>query len=349
MLTRAAGIVIGGFERDHATGALRQAVQAEQRAAERAQRRLEHRRGDRSGAVGDRAQSRVVALGGSRHGGQHLQHRGHQHRVGHALPLEDVEHALRLELAHQDGRRPVPEAAVRPADPADVEHRQRREAHGALVERPAQRRLRGDREVGVRGEDALGDPGRARGVHLDDDVARLAAVARVARLVCREPALVVLAHDDQARRRREPFQHVLGDLAVPRPGDQQRRLCVCQHRAELRWREPPVERHEHCADLARGEQQLDDLRGGAVEIRDARPGPGAVREQRLREPVRALVEMRVRDLALTVPERHGLRALRRVATDDVRDAHVGRRLAHRASRKNRVISSSTSGCSVEYR
>jgi hypothetical protein len=46
-----------------------------------------------------------------------------------------------------------------------------------------------------------------------------------------------------------------------------------------------------------------------------------------------------------VPERHRLRALARVAADDVGNAEV----LHAAPSKNRAIASSTSGCSVEYR
>ena len=145
----------------------------------------------------------------------------------------------------------------------------------------------------MRGQHALRDAGRARRVHLDDHVAGSAAAARIARLVRRQPALVALAHDDQVRRRRQPLQHVLGDLAVRRAGDQHRRLRVRHHRGQLRRRQPPVQRHEHCADLARREQQLDHLGRRAVEVGDARAGAHAAREQRLREPVRALVEVSV--------------------------------------------------------
>ena len=337
-------IVVLRLERDHAAGALRQAVEPDQPAAERAQSRLQDRRGDRRGAVGDRPQRAVVAVGGARHGGEHLEHRRHEHRVGHAPALEDVEHGRRLEVAHEDRRGAVPQPAVRPADPADVEHRQRREADRALVEGPAARGLGGDGEVAVRGEHALRDPGRAGRVHLDDHVAGLAAAAGVARLVRREPALVLVAGDDQARPRRQPLQHVLGDGAVVGAGDQQRRLRVGHHRGQLRRRHPPVERHQHRADLARREQQLDHLGRRAVEVGDARPRPHAAGEQRLREPARALVEVSVGELPLPLPERHGLRALRRVAADDVGDAHVR---DHPASRKKRAMSSSTSGCSVE--
>ena len=54
---------------------------------------------------------------------------------------------------------------------------------------------------------------------------------------------------------------------------QQRRAGVADDRLQLGRRQAPVERHEHRADLARGEQQLDDLGAGAVQVRDARPGP----------------------------------------------------------------------------
>ena len=158
----------------------------------------------------------------------------------------------------------------------------------------------------MRGEHALRDTGRAGCVHLDDHVAGAAAAARIARLVGREPALVGLAHDDQVRRRRQPLQHVLGDLAVCGAGDQHRRLRVRHHRGQLGRRQPPVQRHEHRAGLARREQQLDHLGRRAVEVGDARAGAHAARAQRLREPVRALVEVSVDELPLAVAERHRL-------------------------------------------
>jgi len=74
----------------------------------------------------------------SRHGREQLEHRRDEHGVGHALVLDDVEDLRGIEVADQDGGRTMPEPAIRPADPADVEHRERREAHGALVERPSQ-------------------------------------------------------------------------------------------------------------------------------------------------------------------------------------------------------------------
>ena len=62
MLARAVGVVVLGIELDDAAGRLGEAVHAEQRAAEGSQRRLEHRSGDRRGAVRDRAQRGVVAV-----------------------------------------------------------------------------------------------------------------------------------------------------------------------------------------------------------------------------------------------------------------------------------------------
>ena len=217
MLARAARIVVTRLERDHAAGALRQSVEAEQRAAEGAKRGLEHRRRDRCRAIGDRAQRRVVALTGAGDGGQHLQHRRDQHRVRDAQSLEGVEDALGVELAHEHRGGSVPEAAVRPADPPDVEHGQRGEAHGALVESPSQGGLRSHREVGVRGEDALGHSGGAGRVHLDDHVVGFAAGARIARLVRRQPALVALPHDDQVRRRRQPLRTSSATFGTPGP------------------------------------------------------------------------------------------------------------------------------------
>ena len=121
-------------------------------------------------------------------------------------------------------------------------------------------------------------------------------------------ALVVLATTDQARRRRQRARSTSSATSrYARPGDQQRRPRVGEDRRQLRRREPPVERHEHRADLAAGEQQLEHLGRRAAEVGDARAGAHAAREQRLREPVRALVELRVRELALAVAQRHRAR------------------------------------------
>ena len=195
-------LVIGGFELDDGAGALGQPVHAEQVAAEGAQRGLEHGRGDRRGAVGDRPQRGEVALRGPGHGGQHLQDRRHEDGVGHALAFEDLEHRRGVEVADQDGGRAVPEAAVGPADAADVEHRQRGEADRVRVELPAVRRHRRRREVRVRRQHALGHTGGAGRVHLHDHVRGLAAVTRIDRRVCGQPRLVLVSQADQPDRGR---------------------------------------------------------------------------------------------------------------------------------------------------
>ena len=158
----------------------------------------------------------------------------------------------------------MPQAAVDPADAADVEHRQRGETDGVGVERPARGRRGRRGEVPVRGQHALGDARRAGGVHLHDDVAGLPATAGVDGVVAEQPVLVVVP-DDAQRPRRE----ALGDPPVDGVGDQQRCLRVREHAAELARRQPPVERHDDGAYLGDGEQQLDDLGRRPAEVGDA--------------------------------------------------------------------------------
>ena len=85
-------VVVGPVKVDDPAGRLGQPVEPDHLAAERAQRRPQRSRGHRGRAVDDRAERRVVALGGAGHGGQHLHHRRHEDRVGHPPALEGVEH-----------------------------------------------------------------------------------------------------------------------------------------------------------------------------------------------------------------------------------------------------------------
>ena len=55
----------------------------------------------------------------------------------------------------------------------------------------------------------------------------------------------------------------------------QRRLAVVDDAEQFGQLKTPVERDGDGADLARREQQLDDLRRGAVEVGDSIPGTKA--------------------------------------------------------------------------
>ena len=127
---------------------------------------------------------------------------------------------------------------------------------------------------------------------------------------------------------------------------------------ELGRREPPVQRHGDRADLARREQQLDDLGRGPVEVRDARARPHAGGEQRLREPVRALVELARRSARARRGGARPRRRARRPRARGRRRRRAARRRAagrltlrppRRAPRGTRAIASSTAGSSVGYR
>ena len=272
------GVVVLGIELHDSARAFGEAVDAVQGAAKRPQRRLQHRRGDRRGAVRDRAQRRVVSVGCTWYSGQHLQHRRDEDRVGDARSLEQLENLLGDEFAYEDRRRAVPEAEEGPADSADVEHRQRRQADGVGVELPVGRRLGTGGEVLVRHQDALGDSGRSRGVELQHDVTGRAAGRRIDRVERREPPLVAVGDVNHGGSRAEPGDDLLGELLVDAADEQERRLRVREHAAHLRRGEAPVERDRDGSDLARREQQLDDLGRRAVEVGDARTGADARRE-----------------------------------------------------------------------
>ena len=91
---------------------------------------------------------------------------------------------------------------------------------------------------------------------------------------------------------------------------------------------------------------------GALRSRCATraPGAGARRQQHLRQPARALVELRVGDRALAVADRDRVGTRGRIPADDVRDPElVEHQVSHRApshSSKKRAIASSISGTSV---
>ena len=176
--------------------------------------------------------------------------------------------ATGLELADEDRRGRVPEPAVHPADAADVKQRERCQADPSSIEAPARRGRRGRGEVAMRGQHALRHSGRAGGVHLHDHVRRLSASAGVDRVVRGQPRLVGVRP-----RRGRPSAARSGSPAPPSDAVRSRdRRCRRSATARPRWRarravpgrEPPVERHDHRADLRRGDQQLDHLRSRRV-------------------------------------------------------------------------------------
>ena len=63
---------------------------------------------------------------------------------------------------------------------------------------------------------------------------------------------------------------------------------------------------------------------GALRSRCAirEPGPSARGQQRLGQPVRALVELRVGERAVAMADRDGVRTRRSVLADDVRDPEL---------------------------
>ena len=109
------------------------------------------------------------------------------------------------------------------------------------------------------------------------------------------------------------------------PLHEHRRAGIRNDRRELRRGQAPVERHEHGTDLADGEEQLDDLGAGPVQVSDAIAWLHARRRQRLRDAAGSLVELAVRQRAVAAAQRHRVGPLGSPVADDVRHAQVGAR------------------------
>jgi hypothetical protein len=137
-------------------------------------------------------------------------------------------------------------------------------------------------------------------------------------------------------------------LGIRRPRDQQRGTRVAQDAHELRLREPPVQRHRDRTHLRGGEQQLDRLGRGPVQVRDACSRAGAGGKHRLCQSIRPLVELGIGERTLGVAKRDDVGSLRRVDAHDVRDPELAAAPdAHAfASSRKSPIWSSTAGCSV---
>ena len=142
-------------------------------------------------------------------------------------------------------------------------------------------------------------------------------MTRIGARACPEPPFVVIAGVNDV----ELLRYVAGDVprnvAVARPGDHYPAARVGDDRLELGRRQAPVQRHRDRADLACREQQLDDLRRGAVEVCNAVPGPHACREQRLSQAVRAVIKLGVGHRSRAASHRDDVRSTRRVLAHDV--------------------------------
>ena len=216
----------------------------------------------------------------------------------------------------------------------------------------------------MRGQDALRHAGRPRRVHLQRPCRRHAPRSPGSIGGCgREPPLVFVADGDDL----EVLRDGGGDLGA-RPRDtpapaistvrRRRRRCLSSSARRSRQFSGTV----HGADLARGEQQLDDLGRGAVEVRDARAraprrrraAPGRAGWSARRAPRRSATASRA--------DRDDVAAFPGLVAEDVRDAQLlsqhevnsttpGRVLMPRSGvpREEAAIASSTSGSSVGYR
>ena len=338
---------------------LGQAVDAEQRAAERAQRRLEHRRRDRRGAVRDRAQrassrarrrpgtaASICSIVGTKTA---LVTRSRSSRSSTASASNSL---TRIVVA------PFQSPQERPADAADVEHRQRREAD-RVARRSAQR---GDVSAAAARlrcvvRTPFGTPVVPGRVHLHDHVAGVAAAARVDRLVRREPALVVVAHLDRCAAARQRARDAAAASRERAAGDQHAaRRASASDRARA-----PATASRQLSGTSTAPILLaansSSTTSGAVRSRYATraPGPHAARRAAPARAGSSARRARVGERPLAVAERdRAARARppwRRMtsATRSVAARHGDSPRPPRLPRGTRAIASSTSGSSVGYR
>ncbi len=110
------------------------------------------------------------------------------------------------------------------------------------------------------------------------------------------------------------------------PRQQDPRGRVVEDLRDLRWRQPPVDRGEHRADLHRAEQELEELGHVLVEDGDPIAALDARGPQGARDLVRARVELAEGERPILVRDR------RRVLVVDATLAdQVGKRLGHTGS------------------
>ena len=143
-------------------------------------------------------------------------------------------------------------------------------------------------------------------------------MAGVGRELGREAPLVLVAGVQHLEVLGNVGRDLPRDLAIGRARDDHVGAGVGDDLLELGWGKPPVQRDRDGPDLAGCEQQLDDLGGGAVEVRDPIPGVDAGLEQSLGEPVRAVVELCVSQRARTATDRDDVGPAPRMAADDIR-------------------------------
>ena len=240
---------------------------------------------------------------GQQPGGQQLPEVGR----GHVQEVDAVPHHV------LDQRRRVhPGRLVHQVQPVAVGHQQDAFQRGVEGERRGQRDPQrtapgvGDEARAVRGQqvrrravrhhDALGPAGRAGGV---DDVGGVRRVQRGDPVGVGRIGVGRIGVDQigvRAPRR---------DLAHRRLVEHQRRPGVRQQVAHALVRQRGIQRQVRRAGLPDGQDRHDHVGGARQTQRDQPLGPGAPRDQMVREPVGAGVERRVVQLLVPGDERRG--------------------------------------------
>ena len=159
-------------------------------------------------------------------------------------------------------------------------------------------------------------------------------------MVRRDQPFVRLAEHDELGFARE----IGCDLGVVLAGEDDVGTRVGDDRPQLRRRETPVQRDDDRAELAGGEEELDNLEARAIQMCDARSLAHAECPQRLREPVRALVELGVRQDIVTGSDGDVVAAPLCMLAYDVGDADAERLLAHVSYRLSVIPTAAIAAC-----
>ncbi len=310
----AVGVVVVGVELGDRARRLRRAVDLEQRRLEGREDLVQHGAGDRGGAVGHGAQLRPVAVGRPGHLTQELQHGRHQEGVGDPLLLHGVEQLVGDDVRDEHHAGAERQADQREAGSADVEQRHGDHADRLVVEAPVPADREQRPEVAVGEQHALGPPGRARGVELQDGVLVLRVGRRLGPLgEPVDPAVVVLPDDEDPPA--VPVE-LLAQLGEVRTEDDEAGLGVVGEVDQLVRGEPEVEWGDPGADRRRGEEELEELHRVLAE-----PDHPAALDPQLAQaggdPGHAVVELGVRQRAVAAGEGRPVATVTGVVAHDV--------------------------------
>ena len=324
LFPRSFRVVVLGRQESHRPGGLGQAVDLDEVALEGSHRADQHALRDGRRAVGDRLERGVVALFHARHLQQELDHRRHEEAVRDAV-LGDRRQNLgwveiRIQHAVAAGRR----RQQRHAGSRDVIGRQHVEEHvgrAAVVDGLRRGLDHAGADVAMRELDALGQPGRARGVELQRGVALRHRQTGVRGIEAGAPVGEALQSVERViggeRQLQARHRHGACRSRERRVDHQQARLAVVEDIFDLGRREAPVHRHAHRAGLVAGQREQHAFDRVLGQAGDALALAHAQGQQPLRDAVRRRLELREAPGARRCPVGHGVRLGARVAPDRI--------------------------------